>query len=56
MGVPITNTTMLGALLKAADLVNKDSLKDPLQARFGRIAEKNLKSLERAYAETVIEE
>ena len=56
MGVPITNTTMLGALLKAAGLVKKDSLQAPLQARFGRIAAKNLKSLDRAYAETVIEE
>jgi pyruvate ferredoxin oxidoreductase gamma subunit len=56
MGVPITNTTMLGALLKAVSLVELDSLKAPLDARFGKIAAKNLKSLERAYNETQIEE
>ncbi|KMY68023.1 pyruvate synthase [Desulfocarbo indianensis] len=56
MGVPITNTTMLGALLKAALLVELDSLKAPLDARFGKIAGKNLKSLERAFTETQIEE
>ncbi|MGD9125104.1 MAG: 2-oxoacid:acceptor oxidoreductase family protein [Desulfarculaceae bacterium] len=56
MGVPITNTTMLGALLKAQEVVAKESLKEPLQHRFGRIAEKNLKSLERAFNETQIEE
>jgi pyruvate ferredoxin oxidoreductase gamma subunit len=47
---------MLGALLKAQEVVAKESLKEPLQHRFGRIAEKNLKSLERAFNETQIEE
>ncbi len=56
LGVPITNTTMLGALLKAVELVELDSLKAPLDARFGRLAEKNLAALQRAYAETEIEE
>lgn len=56
MGVPITNTTMLGALLKAAAHVDPKSIEKPLAARFGRIAEKNLRALKRAYAETVIEE
>lgn len=56
LGVPITNTTMLGALLKAAGLVDTESIKKPLEHRFGRIAGKNLNALERAYKETVIEE
>lgn len=56
LGVPITNTTMLGALLKAAGLVKIESLEGPLQARFGKIAEKNLRSLNRAKDETLIEE
>lgn len=56
LGVPITNTTMLGALLKAAGLIDLDSIKEPLKARFGKLAEKNWKALERAYNETVIEE
>lgn len=56
LGVPITNTTMLGALLQAAPVVKLESLKAPLDARFGRIAAKNLKALERAFGETRIEE
>ncbi len=56
LGVPITNTTMLGALLKAAGLVGLESLKVPLEARFGKNAGKNLKALERAFSETRIEE
>lgn len=56
LGVAITNTTMLGALLKAGGLVAIDSLKGPLDARFGKNAGKNLKALERAFNETGIEE
>ncbi len=56
LGVPITNTTMLGALLKAAGLVKLESLKGPLEARFGPLGEKNWKALLRAENETVIEE
>jgi pyruvate ferredoxin oxidoreductase gamma subunit len=56
LGVPITNTTMLGALLKAAGLIQMESIKGPLEERFGKIAEKNWKALKRAYAETKIEE
>ncbi len=56
LGVPITNTTMLGALLKASGLIALDSIKGPLDHRFGKIAEKNWKALNRAYNETIIEE
>jgi 2-oxoacid:acceptor oxidoreductase gamma subunit (pyruvate/2-ketoisovalerate family) len=56
MGVPITNTTMLGALMKAAGLIKPESIVGPLTERFGKIADKNRRSLERAYAETVIAE
>jgi len=57
LGVPITNTTMLGALLKVMTMVDKDSLSGPLQYRFGpKLGDKNQKALDRAYAETVIEE
>jgi len=54
LGVPITNTTMLGALLKAADLVDKESMQGPLKDRFGRLAERNIRAFERAYNETKI--
>jgi len=56
LGVAITNTTMLGALLKAVTLVDIESLKEPLNMRFGKNAEKNQKALRRAFSETRIEE
>jgi len=52
LGVPITNTTMLGALLKARAIVNPDSLIESIRERFGRIAEKNIKAFNRAFEET----
>jgi len=56
MRVPITNTTMLGALLKAFHLIKMEALRIPIEHRFGPIAEKNLKACMRAYEETVVEE
>ncbi len=56
LGVPIVNTTMVGALIKATDIVKMESLKGPLEKRFGRLAERNFKAMEKAYAETVVEE
>ncbi len=56
LGVPIVNTTMLGALLKAAGVVNLDSMNAHLQKRFGKLAEKNLAAMKRAYEETRVEE
>jgi len=54
LGVPITNTTMLGAVIKATGLVKIESAKAPLKHRFGRIAQKNIKAMERAYNELKI--
>ena len=56
LGVPITNTTMVGAVVKAAGLVKLDSLLEPLQHRFGRLAERNANAMRRAYEETVVKE
>ena len=56
LGVPITNTTLLGAMLKATDLLPISALEGPLQVRFGRIAGKNIKAFQRAYKETIIKE
>ncbi len=56
LGVPITNTTMLGALLKSSALIKRASLDGPMTERFGKLAAKNLKSLDRAFAETKIAE
>jgi len=54
LGVPITNTTMLGSLVKASGLVKRESFISPLKERFGRIAEKNISAFERAYQDTIL--
>ena len=54
LGVPITNTTMLGSLVKVSKIVKKESFILPLKERFGRIAEKNITAFERAYQETTL--
>lgn len=55
LGVPITNTTMLGALLKASGIVPVESLEEVIQDRFGpKLGPKNYKALKRAFEETQI--
>jgi len=56
LGVPIVNTTMLGALIKVTDIIKLESVSEPLERRFGRLAERNLKAMKRAHQETLIEE
>ena len=56
LGVPIVNTTMLGAVLRATGLVKLESLHEPLKQRFERLAERNIKAMERAFKETVVKE
>ncbi len=55
LGLPITNTTMIGALVRATGIVEMDSLVEPLKHRFGRIAEKNIAVCRKAYEETNME-
>lgn len=54
LGLPITNTTMLGAFIKATNLVEIPYMEEALKERFGRLAEKNIKALKRAIEETKI--
>ena len=56
LGVPIVNTTMLGALLKATEVVKMESLVEPIEQRFERLAERNINAMKRAYEETVVKE
>ena len=49
LGRPITNTTMIGALVKATSVVSLESFEEPLKERFGRLAERNLNAMKRAY-------
>lgn len=54
LGVPIANTTMLGAVLKATKILKFESLNAPIEERFGRIAHKNENALKRAYNDVKI--
>ena len=54
LGVPIVNTTMVGAMVKATGVINLESLVEPLRHRFGRIADRNVEAMKRAFSETVI--
>jgi pyruvate ferredoxin oxidoreductase gamma subunit len=56
LGVPIVNTTMIGALIKATGVIGMDSMKEPLEKRFGKLGEKNVTAMKRAYEETQIGE
>jgi pyruvate ferredoxin oxidoreductase gamma subunit len=56
IGMPITNTAMIGALLKVTDAVKLDPVIEQLQERFGARARANIEAMKRAYAETVIKE
>ena len=56
LGVPITNTTMIGALIRATDIVKLESLFEPLRHRFDRLAERNINAMKRAYEETLVKE
>jgi pyruvate ferredoxin oxidoreductase gamma subunit len=49
LGVPITNTTMLGALVKLTGIVKFESLEEPIKERFGRIAAKNFSAAKSAF-------
>ena len=56
IGMPITNTAMMGALLKLTEAVKIDSVVEQLHERFGARAKGNIEAVRRAYEETVIEE
>jgi len=54
LGVPIVNTTMLGALIKATKVAKLESLAEPIKERFGPRAKANIDACHRAYQETLI--
>jgi pyruvate ferredoxin oxidoreductase gamma subunit len=56
LGVNIVNTTMLGALIRATGVVKKESMYEPIKHRFGRLAERNINAMEKAFEETVVKE
>jgi pyruvate ferredoxin oxidoreductase gamma subunit len=54
IGVPIVNTTMLGAIVKVTGVVKISSLEEPLKHRFGERAGRNLEACKKAFEMTVI--
>ncbi len=54
LGVPIVNTTMIGALIKATGIVNIKSLEGPIKERFGARAHNNIEACKKAYEDVVI--
>lgn len=55
IGLPITNTTMIGALLKVSGLLDLDDMIGPMEHRFGKVAQKNITAMKRAFEEIIVE-
>ncbi len=55
IGVPITNTAMIGAFLKVSPVIGLEVMKEALEERFGSRAAQNFKAMQRAYDELVVE-
>jgi len=56
IGRVITNTTMLGALVKSTGVTEAEPLEAAIHHRFGRIAARNIAAFRRALEETAVEE
>jgi pyruvate ferredoxin oxidoreductase gamma subunit len=56
IGLPITNTTMIGAFMKVTGAVGYASVEEELKERFGKRADGNIAAMKQAYSETVIKE
>ena len=57
LGRPIVNTTLIGAFIKANPVITIDDIRSPMLERFGpKLGGRNMKALERAYREVIIQE
>lgn len=56
LGSPITNTAILGALVKATGVAKISTLEEIFKERFKAFAEKNVNTVNRAFNETTIME
>jgi 2-oxoacid:acceptor oxidoreductase gamma subunit (pyruvate/2-ketoisovalerate family) len=55
IGVPITNTAMIGAFLKLSPVIQLSAMREALEERFGTRAAPNFAAMQRAYDELVVE-
>ena len=53
---PITNTTMLGAMIRATGAIDLESIREPLKQRFGKIASRNFEVMQAAFKKALLEE
>jgi len=56
IGMPITNTAMIGALIKVTGAAKMEALAEQLQERFGARAKGNIEAMNRAYKEILTKE
>lgn len=56
LGITIVNTTMIGALVRATDVIQLESVARPLDEVFGRLGRNNFQAMQRAYQETKMRE
>jgi pyruvate ferredoxin oxidoreductase gamma subunit len=54
LGTPITNTSILGALVRAIGIVKMETLEGIFKEKFKANADKNISAVKRAYEETKI--
>jgi pyruvate ferredoxin oxidoreductase gamma subunit len=54
IGLPITNTAIIGSLVKATELITLDSLSEPFRKRFGKLSAKNIDAMLKAYDQTEV--
>jgi len=54
LGIPIVNTAIIGAVIKATQLVDAESLRAPFTHRFNALAQKNLSAMQRGVADAVL--
>lgn len=54
LGTPITNTAILGALVRATGVVGLETLEEVMRQKFKQYAEKNVNAVRRAFEETVV--
>jgi pyruvate ferredoxin oxidoreductase gamma subunit len=54
LGVNIVNTTMLGAVIKVTKVIDKQSIHEPINIRFGRLGERNIKAMETGYEQVAL--
>ncbi|MCD6349129.1 MAG: 2-oxoacid:acceptor oxidoreductase family protein [Candidatus Korarchaeota archaeon] len=53
-GLPVPNSAMVGALVKATDIVKLESAEEAVRTMMKRLTDVNLEALRRAHKETVI--